>query len=327
MKKTIAFLLTSILVLTLTSCNSTPVKENSNDTEEITSTTKVTDSVDTKPDINQLINSIKKNEISMDSIIESLSDDKTISSDKIEKVKALFKKVIDDTNDIMSYKNLDILKGLDKLGSDLSEESDIIITLIELQTGAIATQKTQFNDLITQLEKNEINIEEFSTKWNEIKTEINTLNGIEEIPEGYTNKPTKEVPETTPPKDKTPTFGSTVVCDGFEITFGTEVSWVVVDNEYSDYHNADVIAIPVSVKNIGEESDYPYGFFDFFNPDGNEIDSVHNYFDDDIFEMGKLRPGASSDAVVHILYEGDGDYYIEYDGWEDHFEIKLPISK
>ena len=43
--------------------------------------------------------------------------------------------------------------------------------------------------------------------------------------------------------------------------------------------------------------------------------------------MGSLRSGASKSTFLHILYEGDGNYYVEFDDYETKFEVEIPVKK
>lgn len=139
---------------------------------------------------------------------------------------------------------------------------------------------------------------------------------------------TTKAPETESSADKTPTFGSTITFDDLEITFATDVTWTAVDNEFSDNAGADVIAVPVTIKNVKDETNsLNIFYYKFFGSKGTELDSVAFYFDDDVYSLGELRSGASIDTLFHILYDGDGDYFIEFSNFTDKIEVKLPIAK
>lgn len=125
------------------------------------------------------------------------------------------------------------------------------------------------------------------------------------------------------------TFDTPFVFDDLEITIGSEMSWTTVDNQFSEFYKQDVIKIPVTIKNLDDETNSLNVFFyKYFAPDGTEItDKLSTYFDDDVFYSGDLRSGATINTFFHILYKGDGNYYIEFEIFEDPISVKLPIKK
>ena len=156
------------------------------------------------------------------------------------------------------------------------------------------------------------------------------------IPENSESNDTSDKatePETTKVKKKELTFGSTFVFDDLEITIGNaeDVTWDKVDNQFSDKNGADVIVLPVTVKNLKDEShSLNMFYYKFYGSAGTELESVSSYFSDsDIGFAGDMRTGASITSAFHLVYDGDGDYYIEFSGWiaSDKIEVKLPITK
>lgn len=128
---------------------------------------------------------------------------------------------------------------------------------------------------------------------------------------------------------KTLTFGSTFEFDDLEIVIGSQVNWVKVDNQFSEQDGADVIELPISVKNLSDEThSLNMFYYKFYGPDGNQLDDVSAYFDNDNLSAGDMRTGATQNTNLHLLYTGDGDYYIEFSEFiGDKIEIKLPINK
>lgn len=140
-------------------------------------------------------------------------------------------------------------------------------------------------------------------------------------------------PKTTVTENNVFTFGSTFVFDNLEITIGNaeDVTWSTIDNQFSDKYGADIIVLPVTVKNLKDESHkLNMYYYTFFGSAGTEIKSVSTYFhNSDIAFAGDLRSGASITSAFHIEYDGDGDYYIEFDraSAAKKIEVKLPITK
>lgn len=140
-------------------------------------------------------------------------------------------------------------------------------------------------------------------------------------------------PNTTVPENEVFTFGSTFVFNDLEITIGNaeDITWSTIDNQFSDKNGADVIVLPVTVKNLKDESHRLNMFYyKFYGSAGTEIKSVGTYFfDSDIGYAGDMRSGASITSAFHIVYDGDGDYYIEFNRSfaTKKIEVKLPITK
>lgn len=125
------------------------------------------------------------------------------------------------------------------------------------------------------------------------------------------------------------TLGSTFEFDNFEITLDTEISWDIVDNRFADENGKDVIVIPITVTNLADETNMLNIFYiNEYSPSGQELESVYTYFDNSVFNMGKLRSGATGETYLHLLYDGDGDYYIEFHKpLGETIEVKIPIQK
>jgi len=122
------------------------------------------------------------------------------------------------------------------------------------------------------------------------------------------------------------TFGSIVEFDGLKITFGTEIKWIAVGED-------EAFGVPLVIKNVGAETnEFNVMFASFFGPSGTELNDVS--WETEIIEAGdgvgnsdKLRTGAETTAYLYILYDGDGNYYIELDNFKEKAEVELPITK
>ena len=142
-----------------------------------------------------------------------------------------------------------------------------------------------------------------------------------------TPQPTPEpTPEPAPPA--TLTYGDTFEFDGFEITFINELKWAVVSNRFSEHNESDVCGITVIIKNIGSETSSLSTFeCTLFGSKGTQLDKVSSYFNDDVFKIGDMRSGAEGSGYMHFLYDGDGDYYVEFGSRNNKIEVKLPVVK
>jgi hypothetical protein len=137
-------------------------------------------------------------------------------------------------------------------------------------------------------------------------------------------EPIEEAPEEEPVL----TFGSTFEFDGLEITIGESGTWSTLDNQFNEHNGKDVLLLPVTIKNTKSDS-HGLNMFQHktFGSTGTELDNLFAYFENNIDSIGELRSGAEATGDLCILYDGDGDYYLEFDSLWDKIEVKLPISK
>lgn len=145
----------------------------------------------------------------------------------------------------------------------------------------------------------------------------------------FDNKEATSTPKPTQaPKTTQFVPGETFKFDDLEITIGTEIGWSTLENQFSDLNGSDVVRVPVTVKNIGQET---HGlnmfYYTMYGSKGTELPIVGTYFDDSTTEAGNMRPGGSQNAYFYMLYDGDGDYFIEFDDYETELEVKIPVAK
>lgn len=92
----------------------------------------------------------------------------------------------------------------------------------------------------------------------------------------------KSTTTTTAAEKSEATYGDIITFDDLEITFSDQINWVKLDNEFSDHNGADVIEIPVTIKNTSAET---HGlnmfYYSLYGPDGTKLDTVSTYFDMD----------------------------------------------
>lgn len=123
-------------------------------------------------------------------------------------------------------------------------------------------------------------------------------------------------------------FDETFTFDGLEITIGKDYSFDVVNNRFSDYNGMECVKLPITVKNIDSETN-SLNMFDYtvFGSQGTEAETLNYYFDDNIAEAGDLRSGASYTKYLYFLYDGDGEYAIEFDNWRTKITVEFDIKK
>jgi len=116
-------------------------------------------------------------------------------------------------------------------------------------------------------------------------------------------------------------LNETLVFDDLEITFHKDFEWAKVVASWHNLYGESVFAIPVTVTNIGEETNsFPWNV-KRFGSNGLELESVAFIADDDITRSGDIRPGATLTGRIHILYDGDGEYVIEISNYNDTVRV------
>ena len=127
-------------------------------------------------------------------------------------------------------------------------------------------------------------------------------------------------------------FGSTFEFDDLEITIGNadDIGWDEVNNSYNDHYGEDVVRLPVTITNKKDETHgLNFLYVDVYGPDGNKLDSVgSSTYDNDYTDSWQMRPGATKETNMHFLYNGDGEYVIEFDPiFGTKIEVYLSIAK
>jgi len=127
---------------------------------------------------------------------------------------------------------------------------------------------------------------------------------------------TPEVNDTQPEEQTASsvlTFGSTFVFDELEITIHERFGWTTVQNQFSDIDGYDVFYLPITITNVGDETNGLNVFsYRIFGSTGLQLDSVSAFFDNDLTWAGSMRPGATLETYMYILYNGDGEYVAEF---------------
>lgn len=124
------------------------------------------------------------------------------------------------------------------------------------------------------------------------------------------------------------TFGDKFTFDNLEITISDNISWDKVDNQFSDHNGKTVVRVPVTIKNISDDThSLNMFYYKVYGSQGNELDSVSFLFDDVVDKAGDMRSGATQNTSFVFLYDGDGDYYIEFDNYKEKIEVKMHVEK
>lgn len=124
------------------------------------------------------------------------------------------------------------------------------------------------------------------------------------------------------------TFNEMFKFDNLEITIGSDYTFTTVDNKFSDYYQKDIVKIPVTVKNISDEThSLNMFYYSIFGASGAENANPSVYFDDSIDYAGDLRSGGSYTKYFYVLYDGNGTYAIEFNSFFDEKTVEFEIKK
>lgn len=123
-------------------------------------------------------------------------------------------------------------------------------------------------------------------------------------------------------------LGDTIIFDGLELTFDSTYSFATLDNMFSEYDGRLVIQLGVNVKNIStDKNSLNLFFYTLFGSKGIQLDRVSSYFDNNIDFAGELKPGASYKTFFYILYDGDGNYSIDFDNYSKEISVEFNVNK
>ena len=123
-------------------------------------------------------------------------------------------------------------------------------------------------------------------------------------------------------------LGDTITFDGLELTFDSTYSFATIINQFSDYNGSPVIKLGVNVKNISSEKNHLNMFYyDSFGSQGIELDNISAYFDDSIDHAGDLKANASYKTYFYILYDGNGNYSIDFNNYSQEMSVEFNVTK
>jgi len=121
-------------------------------------------------------------------------------------------------------------------------------------------------------------------------------------------------------------LGDTVLVEGMEITFADDISWGRINRSWHDLHGREYFVIPVTLYNTSSRTQrFPFSF-DTFGPDGTSLGNIGlSVNGDDIRNAGNLLPGAQLTANLHVLYTVDGEYTLQFTGW-NHGDVTIRVQ-
>lgn len=123
-------------------------------------------------------------------------------------------------------------------------------------------------------------------------------------------------------------LNDTFTFDDLEITIGDNIEFTKVNNQFSDYDGKTVVKLPITVKNIKDEThSLNMFYYSIFGTEGIELDSLSAYFDDAVDYAGDLKNGGSYTKYLYFLYDGDGEYSIEFDNYSSKVIVEFDVKK
>lgn len=147
------------------------------------------------------------------------------------------------------------------------------------------------------------------------------VNSIQESMDSYYNYDEED--------NKIYTLGETFEFDDLEITIGTDYSFVIVNNEESPYHNHTAVKLPVTIKNLSNDTNLLNEYYYKINGSNDEdLINLSVYFLDDAIDSGdNLNYGESYTKYMYFLYVGNGKYEIEFDNYHEEVDVQFNIIK
>ena len=101
----------------------------------------------------------------------------------------------------------------------------------------------------------------------------------------------------------------------YEISFGDEE---VIDN--------NIIKVPVSIKNTGENEDHLSRFYyKFYDSSRTELNSAGSSFNDSLDYAENLKPGESYTKYIYFYKSNKQFYYIELNDTYNRYKVSIDL--
>lgn len=114
----------------------------------------------------------------------------------------------------------------------------------------------------------------------------------------------------------------------FKVKVDDLEDFVKIENDLSADNGKIVIKVPVTIKNKSEEKDHLSMFYyKMYNPEGEEILSKGQYFDDSLDYAPDLDPEQSYKKYVYMPYTTDGSYVLEFNNFSKKIKIVINSKK
>lgn len=128
---------------------------------------------------------------------------------------------------------------------------------------------------------------------------------------------------------KTAKVGQKFEFSDLEITVGSAYTFTTIDNEYSSLNGETIVKVPVTIKNIDDESNHLNMFYSSVkDPNENTLSKLDSYFySDSVGYADDLETGESYTKYLYFKYVNDGTYKIIFNDYSDIIEVNYNIKK
>lgn len=114
-------------------------------------------------------------------------------------------------------------------------------------------------------------------------------------------------------------LGERFVFDDLEIVIIDDIEWATIIWPGSNLDGREVMIFPITVTNMGDSANnIGLGNVTIFGSAGIELENLgFSLLEDSVLRAGDIRPGATLNSIIHVLYDGDGEYVIEFSAWRE----------
>ena len=123
---------------------------------------------------------------------------------------------------------------------------------------------------------------------------------------------------------------NTIEFDDLEIVFHPDdIGYTRVRSAFSDHDGAYAFYIPLTVTNIGTSGNSLHEWsITLYSPEGRAIDLLWSwYFEEtNIFAQGNILQNVTKEGHLYVLYNGDGEYVIEFDNFMEAADWSITIE-
>ena len=109
-----------------------------------------------------------------------------------------------------------------------------------------------------------------------------------------------------------------------------DVQWGTLDNPIAltSIVGSEVFSVVLNQKNTNDASGMlSYFSYKSFGPNGEELESIDEYFGDTTLHSPVLSKNESGTISHYMLYSGDDEYTIEFTNYSDKYRFNIYISK
>ena len=124
-------------------------------------------------------------------------------------------------------------------------------------------------------------------------------------------------------------LGDTFEFDNLMLTINPSYTFDIIKNDLSDINGYTVIKLPITIKNISKDNSNCLNmfFYSVLGSKGIKVDSASAYFNDSADFANELQPNEEYNKYLYFVYDGDGNYKIEFDNLSEKIQVDFEIIK